>query len=105
MVRSSNYYELYIEYQEITKRAFASNLIKPWQKFVPKGYNCPVCMCGMFEVGEYLQENYRRSTVLIKFDFEALERLLDSRYHGQGTPEQSPAAYIFEGSSAPEDPK
>ena len=57
----------------------------------------------MFKVTE--SETYRPKTVLIKFDFEALERLLDSRYHGQGTPEQSPAAYIFEESTAPEDPE
>ena len=48
MVRSSNYYELYIEYQEKVKHARAFNPIKSWQKFVPKGYNCPVCMFGMF---------------------------------------------------------
>ena len=34
MVRSSKYYELYIEHQEETKRFLEHNLTKPWQKFL-----------------------------------------------------------------------
>lgn len=34
MVRSSKYYELYIEYQEETKRSLEHNLTKHWQKFL-----------------------------------------------------------------------
>jgi hypothetical protein len=62
-------------------------------------------MCNVIEVDRFLQKKHGLKRVLIKFDFEALERLLDSRYHGQGTPEQSPAAYIFKESTAPEDPE
>jgi hypothetical protein len=62
-------------------------------------------MNSLIEVDAFLQKYRRRSTVLIKFDFEALERLLDNRYHGQGTPERSPAAYIFKESTAPENPE
>ena len=102
MVRSSEFYELYIEYREATKRLLEHNLTKPWQKYA---LLCPDCMFGMLKVDRFLQKFYRHSTVLIKFDFEALERLLDSRYHGQGTPEQRQAAYIFKESTAPEDPE
>ena len=92
MVRSSKYYELYIEHQEETERRLARNLTKPWQKYFRL---CPDCMDSVLEVEGWMQEIFRRSTVLIKFDFEALEVLLDSRYHGQGTPEQRLPAYTF----------
>lgn len=101
MVRSSKYYELYIEYQEETKRFPEHNLTRPWQKYA---LLCPDCTSSMIEVHGFLQKIFRLRTVLIKFNFEALERLLDSRYHGQRTPEQSPAAFIFKESTAPEDP-
>ncbi len=99
MVRSSKYYELYIEHQEETERRLEHHLTKPWQKAFQL---CPDCMDGMIEVEGWIQKIIRPKTVLIKFDFEALERLLDSRYHGQGTPEQSPPAYIFKEPEYPE---
>ena len=92
MERSSKYYELYIEHREETERRLTRNLTKPWQKYFRL---CPDCMDGMIKVEGWQQQIFRRWTVLIEFNFEALERLLDSRYHGQGTPEQRLPAYTF----------
>ncbi len=56
MVRSSKYYELYIEYQEETKRFIGHNLTKPWQNYARF---CPDCMGGMLEVDKVFQKMLR----------------------------------------------
>ena len=46
----------------------------------------------VYVVDKALLKKYDGKILQITFNFEVVERLIDSRYHAWGTPEQSPAA-------------